>query len=359
MERRRFFRGGLAGVLTAAPVVAAGQPEVHWRLASSFPRSLDTLFGTSETFAKKVGELTGGRFRISTHAGGELVPPFAVVDAVSNATVEMAHTAAYYFFGKDETFALGCAIPFGLNARQMAAWTFDGNGLKLMREFYRAFNIVNFPMGNTGAQMGGWFRKEIRSVDDLKGLKFRVGGFAGAVLQRLGAVPQNIPGGEVYVALERGTIDAAEWVGPYDDQRLGFHKVAPYYHYPGWWEGSAQGDLYVNAKAFDGLPVEFKAAIECAAAVAHVESQARYDARNPAALRQLVASGAKLVRFPQAVMEAALAESLKLCSEIAARNPNWKRVYDDYSAFRREQHLWFRIAEAEFDRFMQQNQPKL
>jgi TRAP-type mannitol/chloroaromatic compound transport system substrate-binding protein len=349
----------MAGAMAAVPMVAVAQPALRWRLASSFPRSLDTLFGTSETFARKVGELTGGRFQISTHAGGELVPPFGVVDAVSSSTVEMAHTAAYYFFDKDETFALACAIPFGLNSRQMAAWTFDGNGLKLMREFYRAFNIVNFPMGNTGAQMGGWFRKEIRTADDLKGLKLRVGGFAGAVLQRLGAVPQNIPGGEVYVALERGTIDAAEWVGPYDDQRLGFHKVAPYYYYPGWWEGSAQGDLYVNAKAFESLPAEFKAAIECAAAVAHVEAQAKYNSRNPAALHQLVASGAKLMRFPQSVMEAAFFESMKLCAEIGARNANWKRVYDDYAAFRRSQCLWFGFAESEFDSFMQRHQEKL
>ena len=193
----------------------------------------------------------------------------------------------------------------------------------------------------------------------MKGLKLRVGGFAGKVLERLGAVPQNIPGGEVYTALERGTIDAAEWVGPYDDLRLGFHKVAPYYHYPGWWEGGAQGDLYVNIKAFDGLPAEFKAAIECAAAAAAVEVQARYDARNPAALQQLVAAGAHLVRFPKDVMEAAFTESLKLCSEIGARNQNWKRIYDDYARFRREQHLWFRFAEYEFDGFMQQHQSRL
>ena len=231
MDRRSLIKNaGIAGVLAAgvAPAVHA-QAAIRWRLASSFPKALDTIFGAAETFAGKVKEMSGGKFEISVHAGGELMPAFGVVDGVQNGTVEMAHTAPYYFFGKDETFALGCAIPFGLNSRQMTAWMYEGNGLKLMREFYAKYNIVNFPGGNTGAQMGGWFRKEIKSVADLKGLKFRVGGFAGKVLSPLGAETQNIPSGGNYQALEKGTIDAAEWVGPYDDQKLGFNKVAPFY----------------------------------------------------------------------------------------------------------------------------------
>ena len=186
--------------------------------------------------------MSGGKFEISTHAAGELMPAFGVVDGVQQGSIEMAQTAPYYFFGKDETFALGCAIPFGLNSRQMTAWMYEGNGLKLMREFYAKYNIINFPAGNTGAQMGGWFRKEIKSTQDLKGLKFRIGGFAGKVIERMGGVPQNLPGGEIYTGLEKGTIDAAEWVGPYDDQKLGFYKVAPFYYYPGWWEGGTQLD---------------------------------------------------------------------------------------------------------------------
>jgi len=273
---------------------------------------------------------------------------------VQNATVEMAHTAPYYFFGKDETFALGCAIPFGLNSRQMTAWQYEGNGLKLMREFYAKYNIISFPMGNTGAQMGGWYRKEIKSVADIKGLKMRIGGFAGKVLERMGGVPQNIPGGEIYQALEKGTIDATEWVGPYDDQKLGFNKVAPHYYYPGWWEGGPQLDLYVNTKAYEALPAEYKGIIECASAFAHTEMQAKYDARNPAALRQLVAAGTKLQRFPKAVMDAAFKESMAVYSELSAKNPNWKKVYEDYAKFRSEQNLWFRFAEAGFDNFMQQ-----
>jgi TRAP-type mannitol/chloroaromatic compound transport system substrate-binding protein len=377
MERRSFVRGaGLAGVVagagailaacgkkeeqpaagaspTTAPAVSTGE-SIRWRLASSFPKSLDTIFGAAEVFAKKVSEMTGGKFQISVHAGGELMPPFGVVDGVQKGTVEMAHTAPYYFFGKDETFALACAIPFGLNSRQMTAWMYEGNGLKLIREFYAQYNIISFPMGNTGAQMGGWYRKEIKSAADMKGLKIRIGGFAGKVVERMGGVPQNIPGGEIYQALEKGTIDATEWVGPYDDQKLGFNKVAPNYYYPGWWEGGPQLDLYINTAAYQGLSAEYKAVIESAAAYAHTHMQARYDAKNPEALRQLVAGGTKLFRFPKDVLDAAFKESLALYSELSAKNPNWKKVYEDYAKFRTEQNLWFRFAEAGFDSYMHQ-----
>ena len=355
MERRSFIQqAGLAGVLAAgvAPAVHA-QAAIRWRLASSFPKSLDTIFGAAEVFAKKVHDMSSGKFQISTHAGGELMPPFGVVDGVQNGTVEIAHTAPYYFFGKDPTFALGCAIPFGLNSRQMTAWMVEGNGLKLMREFYKQYNIINFLGGNTGAQMGGWYRKEIKTIADIKGMKMRIGGFAGKVLERMGGVPQNIPGGEIYAALEKGTIDAAEWVGPYDDQKLGFNKVAPNYYYPGWWEGGPQLDFYVNTKAYDALSAENKAILESATAVAHIDMQAKYDAKNPGALRQLVGSGTKMFRFPKDVMEAAFKESMALYSELSASNPNWKKVYEDFANFRRDQNLWFRFAEAGFDDFMQ------
>ncbi|MGQ0598271.1 TRAP transporter substrate-binding protein [Aquabacterium sp.] len=356
MQRRSFINhAGLAGVLAAgaAPAIVHAQTTIRWRLASSFPKSLDTIFGAADVFAKKIGEMSGGKFQISVHAGGELMPAFGVVDGVQNGTVEMAHTAPYYFVGKDETFAIGCAIPFGLNSRQMTAWMYEGNGLKLMREFYAKYNIISFPGGNTGAQMGGWFRKPIKSIDDMKGLKMRIGGFAGKVIERLGAVPQNIPGGEIYQALEKGTIDAAEWVGPYDDQKLGFHKVAPYYHFPGWWEGGPQLDFFINQKAYDGLSAEYKAMIEAASSQAHIEMQARYDARNPLALKQLVAAKTQLVQFPKAVMDASFKASMDIYSELSEKNPNWRKVYADYAKFRSDQNLWFRFTEATFDRYMQ------
>ncbi len=356
MERRQFIKhAGIAGILAAgvAPAAHAQGATVRWRLASSFPKALDTIFGAADIFAKKVGEMSGGKFTISVHAGGELMPAFGVVDGVQQGTVECAHTAPYYFHGKDETFAMGTAIPFGLNSRQLTAWMYDGNGISLFREFYKQYNIVNFPMGNTGAQMGGWYRKEIKSIADMKGLKFRVGGFAGRVIERMGGVPQSIPGGEIYAALEKGTIDAVEWVGPYDDQKLGFFKVAPHYYYPGWWEGGAQLDLYVNSKAWDALSADYKAMVETAASHAHVTMQAMYDARNPKALKELVAGGTKLHRFPKDVLDTAFKEAQALYSELSAKNPNWKKVYEDYAKFRADQNLWFRFAEAGFDDFMQ------
>ena len=355
MERRKLLQTtGLAGILAAgiAPAVHA-QAAIRWRLASSVPKSLDTIFGAADVFAQKVKALTGGRFEVSVHAAGELMPAFGVVDGVQQGSIEMAHTAPYYFFGKDETFALGCAIPFGLNSRQMSAWVYEGNGLKLMREFYAKYNIVNMPGGNTGAQMGGWYRKEIKSLADIKGMKMRIGGFGGKVLERIGGVPQNLPGGDIYPALEKGTIDSAEWVGPYDDLKLGFHKVAPFYYYPGWWEGGPELDFFINDKAFNALSPELKAVVEAAASHAHVDMQAKYDARNPAALKQLVGQGAKLREFPKDVMAAAFKEAMAFYEEISAKNENWKKVYADYSKFRAEQNLWFRFTEAKFDIFMQ------
>lgn len=356
MDRRSVIKhAGIAGVLAAgaAPAVHA-QAAIRWRLTSAFPKALDTIYGAAEVFSKQVNAMSGGKFQISVHPSGELVGGFGQVDAVQNGTVEMTHTAPYYYFGKDVTFALGCAIPFGLNSRQMTAWMLEGNGMKLMREFYANYNIINFIGGNTGAQMGGWWRKEIKSVADLKGQKFRTGGFSGVIFEKLGGIAQSIPGGEIYQALEKGTIDAAEWVGPYDDEKLGFNKVAPFYAYPGYWEGGPQLDFFINTKAFNGLSADNKAIIETAASFAHAEMQARYDARNPAALKRLVAGGTKLFRFPKDVLDTAFKASMDTYSELSGKNPAWKKIYDDYASFRRDQNLWFRFAEAGFDDFMQQ-----
>jgi TRAP-type mannitol/chloroaromatic compound transport system substrate-binding protein len=355
MERRSLLKhAGLAGVLAAgiAPAVHA-QPVVRWRLASSFPRSLDTIYGAAEVFSQQVRAMTGGKFEISVHAAGELMPAFGVVDGVHRRAVEACHTVPYYFFGKDETFSIGSAIPFGLNSRQMSAWMFEGNGMKLMRAFYARYDIINFPGGNTGSQMGGWFRKELKSAADVKGLRIRIGGFAGRIIERMGGLPQAIPGGDIYPALEKGTIDAAEWVGPYDDQKLGFQKVAPYYYYPGWWEGGPEVDFFINQKAYDALSAEYKAIVANASAYAHVDMQAKYDARNPEALKQLVAGGAKLRPFPNDMMTEAFKIAQQLYEELSATNENWKKVYTDYARFRADQNLWFRFTEATFDRFMQ------
>jgi TRAP-type mannitol/chloroaromatic compound transport system substrate-binding protein len=269
MQRRKFLKtagvGAAAATAVAAPALAQGQPELKWRLASSFPKSLDTLWGGAELFCRRVSELTDGKFKILPFASGEIVPGFQVFDAVQNGTVEIGQTAAYYYIGKDITFTFDTAVPFGMNSRQHVAWWMHGGGREAMAEFYKDYGVVGHMMGGTGAQMGGWFRKEIKTVDDLKGLKFRVGGFAGQILGKLGVIAQQIPGGEIYPALEKGTIDAAEWVGPYDDEKLGFYKVAPYYYYPGWWEGTGMGTAYINQKSWDALPPAYQKVIETTA----------------------------------------------------------------------------------------------
>lgn len=355
MKRRSIIQGaGIAGVLSAgiAPAVHA-QASLQWRLASSFPTSLDTIYGAAPIMAQKVSEMTGGRFRITVSEPGKIMPAFGVVDGVKDGVIEMSHTAPYYFFAKDPTFALACAIPFGLNSRQLTAWMFEGNGMKLMREFYANYNIVNFVGGNTGAQMGGWWRKEVKSLEDLKGVKLRVAGFAGRVLERMGAIPQNIPGGEIISSLEKGNIDAAEWVGPYDDEKLGIQKLVQNYAYPGFWEGGTQLEFHVNTKAYASLSAEYKSVLECACTYAATEMQARYDVRNPAALKRLVAGGARLFPFPKDFLDEAFKQTMAICSEMSTTNPAWKKIYEDYSSYRREANVWFRFADGTFDNYMQ------
>ncbi len=356
MQRRSFLRkagtGAAAGTVLAAPAIVRAQPQIRWRLTSSFPKSLDTLFGVSDVVAKRVAALTGGKFQISTHAAGEIVPGLQVLDAVSNGTVEAGHTAMYYYFGKDPTYAFGTAVPFGLNFRQFNAWWYHGGGSKIYNDFVGKVGVTTLLCGNTGAQMGGWFRKEIKTVADLKGLKFRVGGFAGVVMSRLGVVPQQIAGGDIYPSLEKGTIDAAEWVGPYDDEKLGFNKVAKFYYTPGWWEGGASLHLAVNNKAWEALPADYKAAIEVACYEGNVDMMAKYDAANPAALKRLLAGGTQLRAFPKPVMDACFTAAQEVFTETNAKNPEFKKIYDHYIAFQRDQIPWGQVVEGRFDQFM-------
>ena len=300
MNKRRFIRSGIAATAAAIslPALAQSSPNVRWRMASSFPKSLDTIYGGAEVLSKRVAAITGGKFQISVHAAGELVPAFGVVDAVQGNSVECAHTASYYFVGKNKAFGFETTLPFGLNQRQQNAWMYYGGGLPLVREFMKEYGIVSFPGGNTGVQMGGWFRKEIKTVQDLKGLKIRIAGLGGEVMTRLGAVPQQIAGGEIYQALEKGTIDAAEWVGPYDDEKLGFNKVAPHYYYPGWWESNSMYSFYVNSKVWEGLPKEYQAAFEAAAAEANIDMMAEYDFKNPASAAPAGGRGYQAARLP-------------------------------------------------------------
>lgn len=357
MQRRSFLKkaglGAVAGSATlAAPVVAKENPKINWTMTSSYGPSLPPLFSTAQLFCKMVEEATDGNFSIRLYPAGEIVPPFEIMDAVGNRTVECGQTASYYFYGKDPSFCFDTAVPFGLNARQMYAWMYEADGMALLRELFATRNIVNFPMGNTGTQMGGWYRKEIKSVDDLKGLKMRTAGFAGEVLARLGVIPQQIPGGDIYPSLEKGTLDAVEFVGPVDDEALGFQKVAKYYYYPGWWEGSAQVSLYVNDDAYNELPKQYQSLIDTVTRAAGNNLLSKYDAGNPGALRRLIASGAELKAFPRDVMDASFEAANVVYKEFCDRDPMFKKIHDSYMEFRDSVVPWFRVAEGSFDNYL-------
>ncbi len=355
MQRRSLMkRAGMAGILAAgaAPAVHA-QPAIRWRLASSFPKSLDTMYGSSQKFSQVVSALSGGKFEVSVHPGGELMPAFGVVDAIAGDTIEMAQTTAYYFAGKNPVFSLSCAVPFGLTTLQMNAWKEYGNGRKLLDAFFAQYNFHTLSAGNTGTQMGGWYRKEIKSTADLKGLKMRMGGGVfGEAMAKLGVVAQSIPAGEIYQALEKGTLDAAEFVGPYDDEKLGLHRVAPFYYAPGWWEASTDLEFFINNKAFAKLSTENKAIVQAAAAVAAMDVTAKYNAVNPVALKRLVGSKTQLRMFPKPVMDACFAASMEAFAENEAKSADFKKIYQDMRAFQRDQILWNRYSEFPFSQYI-------
>lgn len=349
---------GLAASTISAPAIAQSTPEIRWRLTSSFPKSLDTIHGAADVFAQVVSDMTDGRFQIQVFAAGEIVGGLLAADAVSDGTVEACHTASYYYWGKDPTFALATGVPFGLNCRMQNAWMYEGGGIELMNEFYKKYNIYGLPSGNSGAQMGGWYRKEINTPEDWKGLKIRIGGFGGAIMSRLGAVPQQIAGGDIYVALEKGTIDAAEWVGPYDDEKLGFYRVAPYYYYPGWWEGQASLHVFFNLEKWNELPKSYQAILKAAARYANTTMTARYDMQNPPALRRLVKNGAILRPFSEEVLDACLKASNETYTDICEKNADFKKIFDAMTAVRAEEYLWFQLSEHTSDTYMMIQQRK-
>ena len=360
MQRRSFLKKaglGLAAGAAAAPAIvsaqapAAGLPSITWRMPASWPKSLETLYGGCELIAKRVAEITDGKFQIRTFAAGEIVPATQVLDAVQAGTVELGHTATYYYFGKDPAFAIGTALCFGMNTRQQNAWWHFGGGAEAMAPLFKDYGCVALLAGNTGCQMGGWFRKEIKSVADLKGLKFRIAGMAGLIMAKLGVVPQQIGAPDIYPALEKGTIDAAEWVGPYDDEKLGLNKVAKYYYYPGFWEGGPMLMTLVNEKKWNELPKPYQAALTAACGEVTAWMPAKYDAVNPPALRRLVASGTILKPFPKTVMEAAEKAAYEVYDEMGAKSPHFKRIYPEWKKFRDEQFLWFRVAEQTYDNY--------
>jgi TRAP-type mannitol/chloroaromatic compound transport system substrate-binding protein len=355
VDRRLFLKGaGTAAAAggVAAPAVAQGAPEIKWRLTASWPKSLDTLFGGALNFARYVREATDNRFQIQCFPAGEIVPAQQATEAVASGSVEACHTAPSFMWAKDPTFAFGAAVPFGLNGRMQNAWWYEGGGEALMNAFYAKYNIFGLLAGNTGAQMGGWFRKEVNTPDDLKGVKMRIGGFGGAVVARIGMLPQQTAAGEIYAALEKGVIDAAEGTGPHDDEKLGFFRVAKFYYYPGWWAGGTMLHIHVNRDKWEELPKAYKAVCKAAAAETNDWVFARYDSQNPLALKRLLANGVQLRPFSEAILDACFKAANELNAEISGKNEDFKRLSESTKAFRADQYLWLRLADDSYDGYM-------
>jgi TRAP-type mannitol/chloroaromatic compound transport system substrate-binding protein len=344
--------GAAASVALAKPAIAQSMPEVKWRLTSSFPKSLDTIFGTAQTFVKYLAEATDNKFQIQAFAAGEIVPGLQALDAVSSGALECAHTPTYFYYGKDPTLGFGTGMPFGPNARLQHSWWHFGGGEQIVNEALAKFNVLGIPAGNSGTQMGGWFRKEINTIEDLKGLKFRIGGVGGQILGRMGVVPQQIAPGDIYPALEKGTIDAIEFVGPYDDEKLGFNKVAKYYYYPGFWEGGAMLHLVINTEQWNRLPKHYQAAFRNAAEAANNWMLAKYDQVNAPALKRLIGKGTELRGFPAPIIDAAYKVAQDYYAEVAAQNPLFKKGLDSVNEFLGEGYSWWQIGEYSYDSLM-------
>jgi TRAP-type mannitol/chloroaromatic compound transport system substrate-binding protein len=366
MKRRTFLGtalGGAAGLVAGCEgpkpraVPAGGGPAVHtgrqviWRLASSFPRSLDTIFGGATVLAERVAAMTGGAFQIRVYPAGELVPGLQVLEAAQQGTVQVGQSASYYYIGKNPSLAFETCVPFGMTARQQAAWLEEGGGRALMNKRFADFGVISFPAGNTGVQMGGWFKREVPDLESLKGLKMRIPGMGGKVMAALGVSVQVLPGGEIFPALERGAIDATEWVGPYDDEKLGFHQAARYYYYPGWWEPGPSLAFYVNRVAWEGLPTAYQEVFRTACVQSAQVMQARYDAGNPPALARLLAQGVEMRPFSDDLLAGAREASHQMLSDAAAADPEYREVRDHWEAFRKTSFDWFSKAELAYARF--------
>ncbi|MFY7802527.1 MAG: TRAP transporter substrate-binding protein [Limnoraphis robusta] len=330
---------------------AGALPNVRWKMATSWPTSLKTLYGAAQRVAQRVSEMTDGRFTIQVFAAGEIVPGLQVLDAVQQGTVECGHSASYYYIGKNPALAFGTSVPFGLNAQQQNAWLYHGGGLELIQKLYSDFNTIAFPSGNSGVQMGGWFKREVNKVSDLQGLKMRIPGLGGEVLSRLGVNVQVLPGGEIFLALDRGAIDAAEWVGPFDDEKLGLNKAAKFYYYPGWWEPGSTFDLQINLTAWNKLPKEYQEIVKAASIQANMECLAIYDTENPIALKRMIEGGTKLKAFSSEIMTAAQQQAFAIYEENASKDATFKTVYEQWKKFRESIYPWSAVSELAYGNF--------
>ncbi|NET45579.1 TRAP transporter substrate-binding protein [Okeania sp. SIO2B3] len=369
MKRRKLINH-VAGAASVATLAACSQtttqttstdnslPSIKWRMTTSWPRSLDTIFGGAQTLCDRVAAMTNGKFEITPYSAGEIVGGLEVLETVQQGTVQCGHTASYYYVGKNPALAFGTTVPFGLTAQQQNAWYYHGGGLEIMHKLYSDFNIISFPAGNSGVQMGGWFKREINTVNDLKGLTMRIPGFGGEVMKKLGVNTQVIPGGEIYLALERGAIDAAEWVGPYDDQKLGLNNAAKYYYYPGWWEPGPTFEVQVNLDEWNQLPKEYQEAFKTATYQANINMLAKYDALNGAALAELIAKGTELRPYSQEILQAAQTAAFEFYEEKASQDATFKEVYEQWKKFREQIYKWNAINELSFAQFTFNNSLK-
>ena len=318
----------------------------QWKMVTTWPPGFPVLQKGAERFADNIRAMSNGRLDIKVYAGGELIPPLQAFDAVSQGSVEMGHGSAYYWAGKVPEAQFFSTVPFGMTARGMNAWLYDGGGLELWREIYKPFHVIPFPLGNTGVQMGGWFNKEINSLEDIQGLKMRIPGLGGKVLAKAGGNPILLAGSEVYTALERNTIDATEWIGPYHDQRLGLYRAAKHYYYPGWHEPGTVLELTINQRAWESLPTDLQAIISNAAQAENLRMLSEMEQKNMSALDELrKREGIEIHRFPNEVLSRLKTLTNETLIEEAERDPKFKRVYDAYQNFRRKNDAWSAISE--------------
>ena len=355
MKRRQFLTTAGLSMATgaiAAPAVAQSKPEVRWRLSSSFPSNLEILSGGANTFAQALREATDGRFIIEVHPPGEIAGALDGFDLVEKGELDCAQTALHYHWGREPALVFAAGVPFGMNAREQNAFFSHGGGTDLINEVLASHKIYALPVGNTGCQMGGWFRNELRSVADLRGLRFRISGIAGKVLQRLGDVPTAVSRSDLASALQTGKLDAAAWVSPVDDEKLDLTSVAPNYYYPGFWQGAMAVHIIINLDKWNALPKAYQTALRMAADVANADVLSRYDAFNPPAVRRLVEAGARLKAFPTDIMDASWQATSDVFRETSAQDANFQRVHDAYIAFRNDQYLWWQVAEYPYDNYL-------
>ena len=355
MKRREFFKRAGVGALAAGGVLATSQSHAakrfSWKMVTTWPPNFPVFQDGVKRFAREVRKMSGGRLTIQTFAGGELVPPMQAFDAVSQGSVEMGHSAAYYWSGKVPAAQFFTAVPFGMNTQGMNAWLYHGGGLELWHEIYKPYGLVAFPMGSSGVQMGGWFRKKINSVDDLKGLKMRIPGLGSKVMAKAGVNPVLMAGGEIYTALERGTIDATEWVGPFHDLRLGLYRAAKYYYYPGWHEPGPMLELMINEKAWKSLPKDLQLIVKTAAMAVNLNMLSEFEARNLEALQTLKNKyKVNVIAFPDEVIKQLHKFTQEVLTEEAAKDAKFKKVYEAYEAFRQSNSAWSEISEGAYAR---------